>query len=94
MPYIGTKHRSDNDLLVTAKVHGPTLRFMFDPKDVLKEIKRITESEEKPDPKRLAIVIVDRVADLVEHDPNAIWLECEVLGADGILYSDTVVLKE
>lgn len=94
MPFIGTRHRSDNNLLVTTKVHGPTLRFMFDPKDVLKEVKRLTGEEEAPDPKRLAITIVDRVADLVEHDPNAIWLECEVLGADGILYSDTVVLKE
>lgn len=94
MPSIGTRHRSDDNFLVTTKIHGPTLTFMFDPKDILKEVKRITDDAETNDPKKLAIVIVDRVADLVEHDPNVIWLECEVLGADGILFSDTVVLKE
>lgn len=94
MPSIGTRHRSDNNLLVTTKVHGPTLTFMFDPKDVLKVVKRITDNEERPDPKKLAILIADCVSDIVDHDPNAIWLECEVLCADGILYSDTVVLRE
>lgn len=94
MPSIGTKHRSDNNLLITTKVYGPTLTFMFDPKDLLKAVKRLTDESESHDPKKLAIVISDCVADLVDHDPNATWLECEVLTADGIFYTDTVVLKE
>ena len=86
MPAIGTKHRSDNNLLVTTKVYGPTLVFMFDPKDVLKEVKRLTDVEEIPEPKKLATQVAKCVADLVQHDPNATWVDCEVLGSDGILY--------
>lgn len=94
MPAIGTRHRSDNNLLVTTRIYGNTLTFMFDPKDVLKAVKRITDEAESPDPKKLAVLISDSVADLVDHDPNATWLECEVLSADGVFYTDVVVLKE
>lgn len=94
MPSIGTRHRSDNNLLITTEIYGPTLTFMFDPKDVLRAVKKITDEADSPDPKKLAITIADSVADLVDHDPNATWLECEVLTAEGIFYTDVVVLRE
>lgn len=95
MPSIGTRHRSDNNFLITTEIYGPTLTFMFDPKDVLKTVKRLVEEAIAPvDPKKLAILIADCVADLVDHDPNAKWLECEVLTAEGIFYNDVVVLQE
>lgn len=88
MPAIGTKLRSDDNLLITTKVYGPTTTFMFDPKDILKEIKKITEGDVALSAKKLATEIVGCVAQLVSHDPNAVWADCEVLGADGILYYD------
>lgn len=93
MPAIGTRHRTDN-LMVTTKIYGPTDIFMFDPNDILREIKKIADGDNPPTAKKMARTIADCIANLVGYDPNVVWLECEVLQHDGILYSDTAVLKE
>lgn len=93
MPAIGTRHRTDN-LMVTTKIYGPTPTFMFDPSDILKEVKKIADGENPPSPKNMATEIANCVADFVHYDPNVVWLECEVLQHDGILFSDVAVLQE
>lgn len=90
MPSIGTRHRSDNNLLITTRIYGPTNKFMFDPKDVLTEVKRITNTEQPP--KTLAGEIANCVLDMVEYDPNVVAVECEVLQGDGILFTEVAEL--
>lgn len=92
MPSIGTRHRTE-DFLVTTKIYGPTLTFMFDPADILREIKKIADGENCPPAKALATEIANCVADLVYYDPNVVHVDCEVLQKDGILYSDVAVLQ-
>ena len=92
MPAIGTRHRSDNNLLVTTKVYGPTTTFMFDPRDLLREVRKIVDGDIVLTAKSLATEITGCVAKLVQHDPNATWVDCEVLGSDGVLYYDVAVL--
>ena len=93
MPSIGTRHRTDN-LLVTTKITGPTLTFMFDPKDVLKEVQKIADGDNPPAPKELATEIAHSILQSLKYDPNVIWVDCEVLQHDGILYSDVAYLDD
>lgn len=95
MPFIGTRHRTkDNKLMVTTKIYGPTPTFMFDPSDVLKEVKRIADGDDSPPAKRLATAIADQVANLIRYDKNAKWVDCEVLQDDGILFGDVSLLED
>lgn len=91
MPSIGTRHRTDL-LLVTTKITGPTTKFMFDPRDILKEVKKIADGENPPPPKELATEIAKLILGRVSYDPNVVHVDCEVLQHDGILYSDVAVL--
>lgn len=92
MPSIGTRHRTEN-LLVTTKITGPTTKFMFDPADILEEVKKIADGENPPSPKELATEIAQYILDKVDYDPNVVHVDCEVLQHDGILYSDVAVIQ-
>lgn len=94
MPSIGTRHRSDNNLLVTTKIYGPTSTFMFDPSDVMRTVKAIVDVDNPLPAKKLATEIAYCVLEKVDYDPNVVHVECEVLQHDGILYSDVAVIHE
>lgn len=93
MPSIGTRHRTDN-LLVTTKITGPTSTFLLDPKDVLKEVRLIADSDDAPSPKQLATVIAKTILDRFSYDQNVVSVTCEVLQHDGILYTDVAVMPD
>lgn len=65
---------------------------MFDPKDILKEVRKIADGEDAPAPKELATEIAYGIRDRVSYDPNVVYVDCEVMQHDGILFSDVAVV--
>lgn len=67
---------------------------MFDPKDILREVQKIADGENPPTPKDLATEIAQGILASIRYDPNVVFVDCEVLQHDGILFSDVAVVDD
>lgn len=92
MPYIGNKYRSD-DRLITVKIFGPDSTFNTTSNDIKEILDRTMSSSEGVQESELVEWINNNIAYNVKTDNNALWVECEVMYADGSLYGGVAELE-
>lgn len=92
MPYIGNKYRN-KDRLFTVKLYGPDFDFNTTPKDIEEILDRTLSSSEGAENSDLAEWVTNNVAYNVKRDENVVWVECEVMYADGSMYGGVAELE-
>lgn len=93
MPYIGNKYRNQ-DRLFTVKLYGPDYEFGTTPKDIEEILDRTLSSSEGVQENELVEWVVNNVAYNVKHDNKIVWIECEVMYADGSLFGGVAELEK
>lgn len=94
MPYVGNKYRN-KDRLFTVKLYGPGFEFDTTPKDIAEILDRTLSSSEGAENNDLAAWVANNVAYNVKraNDDHVLWVECEVMYADGSLYGSVAELE-
>lgn len=92
MPYIGNKYRN-KDRLFTVKLYGPDYEFDTTPQDIEEILDRTLSSSAGAENNDLAEWVVNNVAYNVKKDDSVLWVECEVMYADGSLYGSVAELE-
>lgn len=89
MPYIGTKVRN-NDEMVTVRVHGTERLFQVSPVKFQEIVSSAINSDPSDDEPVVAIAKV--VAKALDGNEDALWVECEILNAEGHMSGDTELI--
>lgn len=90
MPYIGAKVRN-KDEMVTVKVYGTNKLFHVNPVKLHEVISSAIEAGPFDDEPVVGIAKV--VAKAMDENEAALWVECEILNAEGHLYGDTELIS-
>lgn len=92
MPYIGNKCRN-KDRLFTVKLYGPEYDFNTTPQDIEEILDRTLSSSEGAENGELVQWVVNNVVYNVKRDENVVWVECEIMYADGSMYGGVAELE-
>jgi len=91
MPYIGAKVRH-KDEMVTIKVCGTEKLFLTSPSKLQDIVSSAVEAGPFDDEPVVGIAKI--VAEALYENENVLWVECEILNADGTIYGNTVTLLD